>query len=312
MKRDVPWFAAILIIGCSALAIVALRERSEVSRVTEAQNAATKEEQARIASLQGELGTLKAAKAQADKKIAEMTLASASSQNSQGGANAAGNVIHLSDIFKEHPEYMALYEKQIRHNVERMYGNGLSTLGLAPDQLTQLKNLLVERQMSAIDADQAAKAAGLEPGSPAWQTATQQATQDLSSQIASLLGSNAEGTLAQLRQRVYIQNQVQNSYAPDFADAGAPLNPDQTIGLINAMADANYAGKDTSTRPANYNIADATTGLSPHDDRIINGATPVLSPAQIQLLTKDQAENEQIAAIMKSYNTPGKPVMIVP
>jgi hypothetical protein len=30
------------------------------------------------------------------------------------------------------------------------------------------------------------------------------------------------------------------------------------------------------------------------------------------LLTKDEAENEQIVAIIKAYNAGGKPVMIVP
>lgn len=220
--------------------------------------------------------------------------------------------MHISDILKEHPEYMAIYEKQIRHNVERMYGNGLNTLGLAPDQLAQLKNLLVERQMGTIDAQQAAQSAGLEPGTPAYQTAIQQASQDVEHQLGSILGPNADGTLAQLQARQGIQNQVQYNYAPDFADAGMPLTPDQTNGLIQAMADANYAGKDTSTRPANYNIADPTTGLSPHDDRIINNAAPVLSPTQLQLLTTGQAEGEQISAIMKAYSGGGKPVIFVP
>jgi hypothetical protein len=310
MKRDVPWLAAVLFVGCLTLGILALWQRTEISRATQAGVAAGKEAQLRIASLQGELGTLKASKEQAEKKIAQMTQDPNSSQNSQG--NNGSNVIHISQILKEHPEYMALYEKQMRRNIDRTYGNGLATLGLPPEQLAQLKNLLVERQMGATDAEQAALAAGLVQGTPAWQTAMQQASQDLDSQIQSIMGSNAEGTLQQLRVRQYIQNQVQNSYAPDFADAGAPLNPEQTNGLIQAMADANYSGKDISTRPADYNITDAVTGLSPHDDRIINNATPVLTPAQVQLLSKDQAENEQIAAIMKSYNTPGKPVMIVP
>jgi hypothetical protein len=308
MKRAVPWLTAISILGC-----LALWQRSQISKETLAQDTAEKKAQSKISDLKAEISTLKEEKEQADRQIAQMTQASSAAQKSQGnGDNAGGAVIHLSEIFKDHPEYLALYEKQMRRNVDRMYGNGLETLGLAPDQLAKLKNLLVERQMGALDAQQAAQAAGLEQGSPAWQTAMQQASQDVQNQITSLLGDNADATLAQLRARVYIQNQVQNSFAPDFSDAGVPLTPDQTNGLIQAMADANYAGKDTSTRPANYNDADATTWLSPHDDRIINNATPVLNPQQVQLLAKDEAENEQMAAIMKTYNNAGKPVMIVP
>jgi hypothetical protein len=159
--------------------------------------------------------------------------------------------------------------------------------------------------MGNIDAQRAAEAAGLSQGSPEWQAAMTQASQDVEGQIQALLGSNADAMLQQLQTRMAIQNNVQYNYSPDFSDAGQPLTPEQASGLINAMADANYSGKDTSTRPANYNIPDPATGLSPHDDRIINSATQVLTPSQIQLLTADQIQNEQIAAIMKQYNNSG-------
>jgi hypothetical protein len=313
MKRAIPWLAAIFFVGCLALGVFCFRERTELTKATLTQSASEKEAQSRIAELQGEVGALKSAKAKDDEQIAKLTQDPVSLQKSQGGGDNGGAVVvHISDIIRDHPEYMPLYEKQMRRNIDRMYGNGLNTLNLPPDQLAQLKNLLVERQMGEMDAQQAAQSQGLTPGSPAWQTAMQQASQDVGNQIASILGPNSTNLLAQLQMRSAIQNQVQNSYAPDFADAGMPLTPDQTNGLIQAMADANYAGKDTSTRPANYNVADPTTDLSPHDDRIINNATPVLSPTQVQLLTTDQAENEQLNAIRKAYSAGGKPVIFVP
>lgn len=313
MKRAIPWLAAIFFLGCLALGTLSFRERAEISRATQARNAVEKEAQSRLSDLRGEVGALKAANEKADRQIAQLIQDSAPAQKSETvAADGGAKVIHMSDIMRDHPEYAALQEKQARRYVDRMYGSGLSALNLPADQLAQLKNLLVERQMGAIDTEQAAMAAGLEPGSPAWQTAIQQASQDVEHQIASILGSNADATLAQMQARANIQTQVQNSYAYDFADAGLPLTGDQTNGLVQAMADANYAGKDTSTRPADYNVADPTTGLSPHDDRIINNATPVLSPAQIQLLAAEQAESERMAAIMKAYYGGGKPVMIVP
>jgi hypothetical protein len=175
-----------------------------------------------------------------------------------------------------------------------------------------LKNLLTEREMGNIDAQRAAETAGLVQGSPAWQAALTQSSQDVEGQLQALLGSNADAQLDQLRARIGIQNNVQNNYAPDFSDAGNPLTPEQASGLINAMADANYSGKDTSSRPANYNIPDPTTGLSPHDDRIISNATQVLSPAQLQLLTTDQMQNWQMSAIMKQYNSGAGRVIFVP
>lgn len=171
---------------------------------------------------------------------------------------------------------------------------------------------MVERQIGYIDAQQAATAAGLEQGTPAWQAAIQEASHDVQHQISAILGPNTDSILAQLQERSVIQNQVQFTYAPDFDDAGLPLTPEQTNGLIQAMADANYAGKDTSTRPPGYNVADPTTWLSPHDNRIITSASQVLTPSQVQVLTTDQAQKEQMAAIMKELNSGGRPVSIVP
>lgn len=109
-----------------------------------------------------------------------------------------------------------------------------------------------------------------------------------------------------------MQNQVNVTYAPDFADAGVPLTPAQASGLVQAMADANYAGKDSSTRLPGYNTPDPTTGLTPHDNRIINAAALVLNPAQVQILKTDQIQNRQIAATMKQYNKSGGPAMFAP
>jgi hypothetical protein len=138
------------------------------------------------------------------------------------------------------------------------------------------------------------------------------AAQDTEQQITAILGSNADATLAQLQARTAIQNQVNTTYAADFADAGVALSPEQASALIQAMADANYAGKDLSTRPAGYNTPDPTTGLTPHDNRIINSAAQALNPAQIQVLTSDQVDFHKMAAIMKQYNSGGAPAMFVP
>ncbi len=306
MKRALPWLAALFFIGCLALGTFVHEQKAEISRADVARRAAEDNAKARIAVLDAQVGKLEAAKAQSDKQIALLTQGvsgASSSDKHQGEQPVDGSkIVHISDIIRDHPEYAALYEKQMRREIDRMYGNGLSGLNLTPDQVSQLKGLLTEKQMGSIDAQRAAETAGLVTGSPEWQAAMTQASQDVEAQIQALLGGNADALLEQQQTKVRIQNMVQNSYSPDFSDAGQPLTPEQASGLINAMADANYSGKDTSTRPANYNIPDPTTGLSPHDDRIISNAAQVLTPAQIQLLTTDQMQNWQMQAIMKQYN----------
>jgi hypothetical protein len=311
MKRAIPWLAGVLSLGCLTLAYRSAQEKAEVVRNAQAGAQAAREAQKRIADLEQQLSALKGAKAEADRQISQLATGSPSQKTQAEHAGTGPRFVHISDIIREHPEYEALYEKRIRRNIDRMYGNGLNSLNLTPDQLSQLKNLLAERQMADNDAGQAAEAAGLQPGSAAWHAAMTQASADVEHQLSSILGSNADALLAQLQMKASIQMQVQNTYAPDFADAGIALTPEEANGLAQAMADANYTGKDTSTRPPNYNVPDPTTNLSLHDNRIIANAAPILTPAQIQLLTTDQAENEQLSAIEKQYYSGGN-VIIVP
>jgi hypothetical protein len=322
MNRAISWLATILFLGCLSLGYLAARQKIEITRVNLHWDAAKKDEQKEIADLQHRLAAAKAAQVLAEKQMqaalqaqAQAMAASAQSKSDDasidGSPKPGGTIIHIGDILKDHPEYAALYAKQMRRSVDRRYGD-LSTLNLAPDQLSNLKDLLTQRAMSNIDAVQLATAAGLDRGSPDWQNAMNSAAQDTEQQITAILGSNADATLAQLQARTAIQNQVNTTYAADFADAGVALSPEQASALIQAMADANYAGKDLSTRPAGYNTPDPTTGLTPHDNRIINSATQALNPAQIQVLTSDQVDFHKMAAIMKQYNSGGGPVLFVP
>ena len=309
MNRLLPWLAIFLLLGCAALGYAVLHQTGEITQLNIAWKADKTDSQTQVRKLEQAAATAKTALAAAQTQLAKNAASAASGANANAGSGR--RVIHISDILKEHPEYTSFYEKQMRRNVERMYGDGLSTLNLPVDKLAQLKDLLTERQMSSLDAMQAAEAAGLQQGSPEWQAAMKQAADEAQQQIAAILGPNADNTLAQLAMRARIQTAVQNNYAPDFSYAGLGLNPAQSNGLVQAMADANYAGKDTSTRPADYNVVNSDTGLSPHDQRIINSAAQVLTPAQVQLLKADQAENEKVGAIMRQYSA-GGPVSFVP
>jgi hypothetical protein len=317
MKRTIPWLAVILFLGCLVLGYLVIQEKTEITQVTVGKDAADnddKDARARNAELQHQLADTKSALALAEKQVARAAADSAAAVSRPQGGSAKGgpNVVHLSDIMKDHPEYVALYAKQTRRNIDRMYGDSLDTLNLAPAQLSQLKNLLAERQMNNIDAQAAADAAGLERGSPAWQEAMKQAAQDTAQQMAAILGSNADSTLAQLQTRAGFQTQVESVYKSDFVDAGVPLSPEQSGTLVQALSDANYSGKDLSTRPAGYNDPDPATGLTPHESRILDSASQVLSPAQLQIVKTDLVENRQMSAIMNEYNKGGVPMMVLP
>jgi len=314
--KTLPWLTAILFIGCLVMGYILFSERNAVVQITVSRDAADrdyKDAHTRISELEHQLAESKAAVAFAEKQAAKATsdAAAVAPRPQSASPKNATTIIRITDILKDHPEYAALYAKQTRRNIDRMYSNGLSTLNLPPDQLSHLKDLLAERQMNNMDAQAAASAAGLVPGTPEWQEAMKLAAQDTQQQVNAILGSDADATLARLQARASFQNQVDMNYSHEFADAGAPMSLEQSSALVQAMADANYAGKDLSTRPAGYNDPDPATGLTPHDTRILDSASQVLSPAQIQILKSDLADNNKVNAIMSQYIKPGTPSIIV-
>jgi len=197
-----------------------------------------------------------------------------------------------------------LYAKDIRRNLVRMYGDGLNQLVLPPGQLAKLKDLLVEQQMSSLDAQQAAEAAGLARGSSAWQAAMRQASQDVQQDITALLGPDGQKTLQQLGSQNGYRNQIQNSFAPDFTDAGVPLSSDQSDRLAQAMAGP------TGRTPPGYNDPDPSTGLTPRQEQVLMAAAQVLTPAQWQIFKTDQIQQAQRDAIMKQYTQGANSYMI--
>jgi hypothetical protein len=308
MQRITSLLAVIFFLGCVALGYLLLQQHTEVARLNLDWKTSEKEAQGRIGDLQHKLAAASAAQAAAAKAAAAAARAPSANRN----ANGDPGVIHIGQVLKDHPEYGPLYAKQVRRQINSMYGNTLSTLNLSPDQVGQLKNLLAEKQMSNIDAQGAAEAAGLQRGTAEWQDAMKQAAQNVEQQITGLLGPNADNLLAQAQVRNGYQNMVAFNYSPDFSDANAPLTADQSTGLVAALSDANYSGKDMSARPSNYNDPDPTTGLSPHDDRILSNAAQVLTPAQLQVLKSDQIATEAQMIALKEYNPNGGPVRLAP
>jgi hypothetical protein len=181
MQRVFPWLVAFLFF-CTSLCCgyLLLHERTEVTQLTGDRAAAEKDSQRRIADLKNQLGQAKAAVEEAAKQAAQTASASASSSGAGGSAGGTPGIkiVHIGDILKEHPEYTAIYTKQMRRNVDRMYGDGIATLNLSADQQSKLKDLLLQRQLSVTDAQGAAEAAGMAQGSKEMQNAIKDASQE--------------------------------------------------------------------------------------------------------------------------------------
>jgi hypothetical protein len=314
MQRAYPWLTATFLLGCLAFACLMLRQRTEIVQIGLEQNDADQSARQRTDDLQHRLVAAREARSRAEKELAGLKQSAATAAGSAaGGEDPNVLTIHLSEVIRDHPEYSAIMARQTRRNVLRQYGAGLASLNLPPDQISKLKDLLVERDLSATDAQQAAAAAGLERGSPAWRDAIKQAATDVEHEMTALLGTDASLVMTKLQSDTIIQNQVQSTYVLDFADAGVALNPDQARSLAQAMANSSFGGKDLSTRPAGYNQTDSLTGLSPHDQRTLDAAAQALAPAQLEVLKTDLIEAHQQTAIMQQYRSgPGGGFRIVP
>ncbi len=242
----------ILGVMCGILGCVVLRQRAELLPVLK-----TMHDQ-HLAALKAELGTAREALA----KVAKQH--SVGQQGALGGEAAkapTGPVrapVQISDIIKDHPEFAKLYSKSTRRQLRTIYGAGLNSLNIPPQQLNRLKDLLAERQMSVVDATQAAGLEGLRAGSPEWQQAVNQAALTGDQEIKDILGANAEATLTGLKSsaghaqgQTVMEGQI-NLISSDFVDAGVPLTTDQSAEVsLSAFLNAWHWPRKRSIGPAN-------------------------------------------------------------
>jgi cell division septum initiation protein DivIVA len=302
-ERLYPWLAAISFLGLLALAYLAFGQRAEIVHINLDLGTADQAAHQRIADLQQQLATAKEAENQAEKQVAQAKAASAHPSAGNGDGNV--RTIHISDIVKDHPEYAALAARESRRNILRQYGDALAALNLPPDQLSKMKDLLVERELSTNDAQQAAEAAGLQRGTQPWRDAMQQATDSVDQEMTAVLGTDSHPVFQKLQNESNYLNQIQYNYAPDFSEAGAPLNADQTRALADAMAAARNPGATTPAQMRADYVADPDTQLTPYDNRLLTAAAQVLSPAQLQVLKTEQIQGNQQTAIFRTYMTGG-------
>jgi hypothetical protein len=299
--RPLSWITiAVLCAACGILGYIVLRQKAELAG---AQNDAS--------ALKAELGVAKEALAKANKQRSVGQRGASGAGATKAPSRPARGPAQLSDIFKDHPEFVKLYSDFTRRQLGTIYGAGLNSLNLSPQQLNRLKDLLAERQMSVVDAMQAAAAEGIRPASVEWQQAVNQASLTDDQEIKDILGPNAEATLDDLKSNAgraqaqpVMEYQV-NNLSPAFGDAGIPLTTDQSAGLTQALLNAWYwQGRDLSDRPVDYNDVDPSTGLTPHETRNLNNAAQVLTPDQLNVLQNYYIQMEQVQAIQRQYRMP--------
>jgi len=133
-------------------------------------------------------------------------------------------------------EYRKLQATQLESQLDGRFAPLFKALGLSPEQLAQLKKILVERQMAATDAAVEARAQGITPAtdSDGWGQAIRDAVDSVDNQIKTTLGDNVYGQFQQYLQTLP-ERAVVNKLQEALGYTPTPLTVDQSNELILAF-----------------------------------------------------------------------------
>jgi hypothetical protein len=268
----------------------------------------------RAGELVGKLAADDAALAKMTTQLANLKPAGGSAVGNPVANNPTSTVrvVNIKDVIRDHPEWVALERKEQRRNVVRQYGRAIAALSLSADQATQLKELLVEREVTSTDAQDAATQAGLRWDSEDAKKSVSEATKDLNQAINSLIGSEANEKLEALKDTAnYGSLNNMDNFALDMVDAGVAMSPDQSQALAQWLHDLPNPAKNPDASTPGYKDVDHTTWQSPLDQQFFAKAATMLTPTQLQVLMASCSEDNQRKAILNQYIGAGDgPVMI--
>jgi hypothetical protein len=186
------------------------------------------------------------------------------------------------------PNYQRAQLLQQQAAIELRYAALFRSLNLTPDQMNQLKALLVDRQNLNQDIQAAAQAQGLQGGRGAIQELVQAGQSEIDTTIRSLIGEAAfaqyqgyESTVNQREQVTQLQSVV--------TLAGAPLSDAQVNQLVQTLAQnsTNGGGGNRGGRGGGGFGGPGGTNVS---QQVLTAAQSILTPAQQQVVQQVQVQ----------------------
>lgn len=225
----------------------------------------------------------------------------------------------------DRPEMQRMMALRQRAALDSRYAALFKQLGLSPDRLDQLKNLMVERQQVGSDVFAAAAKQGLDPMNDRAELArlTAEGQAKVDSDIKSLLGDSDYSTY-QDYQATLPQRSVVNQLQQSLSYTSTPLSDAQAEQLVQILAQ-NQPARATDAGAARTFVATGTIsagpdtgfvgpmlgmGGSPVTDGAVDAARSVLSEPQVTALQQLQAQQAELQSAMKSMGAPGGPAVI--
>lgn len=170
----------------------------------------------------------------------------------------------------------------IRRSIDLTYGKAMRGLGLRPEEVERLRQLLIEKdEATYIAGDVASEAPNRAVDDKEILSVATRANVD--EEIRQAFGDEKYGRIkAMIESSTHLLMQ-QMTYEPALKKAGiAELDPGQTYRLAVAMRDS--YGNNNSSFNERARAADPGSGLTQADDRVLKEAASFLSEGQIETL----------------------------
>lgn len=176
--------------------------------------------------------------------------------------------------------------------LDGQYSAFFKSTNLAPEQIEQFKNLLIEKQMVGFDSMVVARQNGIDPaGDPqSFFQVVAASQQAVDAQIATLLGPDGFGRFQQYQETIPARNtssllEQALSYTP------APLSDEQTSRVIQILTQ-----HGTTPFPASnpFAVLNSDLGVIQLDDKGLAELRGVLSSPQLQVLQAKVQEHDQL------------------
>lgn len=214
---------------------------------------------------------------------------------------------------QETPEFQRLRALQHKGFLDQRFATLFRQLGLAPDKLEALKNLLVERDTVGMDVNAAARAQGLDPrtDAAALRQLVDQTRAEVDAGIRNLLGEDAYATFIDYQQTMPYRDVV-NALDLRLSYTASPLTDAQAEQLVKIVVDTN---RDPGL-PGNANVINFRRIQTSLNDETMNRARGILTPEQYvaleELQTRQQAQHQMGELMRPAIGRNAVPAVMLP
>ncbi|MDR1282268.1 MAG: sigma-70 family RNA polymerase sigma factor [Opitutaceae bacterium] len=275
--------AAVTTAGSATLAIVVSRQNHEVAMMDGQSHV--------LEQLRQQLSTTRTrcdvALRQLDEARARLA-AAGGAVSARGLSDSARQLLEEAEL-RKHPDFAAAQHRRLRQTAQFFYGDLLARLGLDPADLEKLKELLVDNLRTSEDASHIARMAGDIDTRTAWNQ-RQRATEE---KIREHFG---DALLAEYREHFLIRHRssvTTATIALDLADAGQPLQPEQTQILTRLIYEEIDRPAGTG-QPTVYDPPEPTSdGLSAGEHAVLARAARQFGSEQLRVLRAYFVEERQ-------------------